>query len=81
MNFSPVALGATCLFATLLYPIATRWPRWSYKGPALVAQADRHKDPMSEPGESVRGPMPFTDEAPVKAVEVVNGDADKPAAV
>ena len=53
MNFAPVAFGATLLFAFGLYPIATRSTWWVYKGPALVAQASRAKDPIGDE-QSVR---------------------------
>lgn len=53
VNFAPVAFAATLIFAGILFPIALSWPRWGYKGPALVAQASRHKEAIG-PEESVR---------------------------
>jgi len=80
VNFAPIALGAVCIFATVLFPLAIKWPKWGYKGPALVAQADRFKDPLSAPGESVRGAFPGTVEMNGKQVEEPTVDA-KPASV
>ena len=53
MNFAPVAFGAVLVFAFGLYPVATRSSWWVYKGPALVAQASRAKDPIGDE-QSVR---------------------------
>ena len=50
LSISPpaVAFGAVLIFAFGLYPIATRSSWWVYKGPALVAQASRAKDPIGD---------------------------------
>ena len=53
VNFAPIAFGATLAFSAILYPIAIYCPKWAYTGPALVAQATRHKEAIG-PEESGR---------------------------
>ena len=43
VNYAPIAFAATLVFSIVLYPVAIFLPAWGYKGPALVAQATRHK--------------------------------------
>ena len=64
VNFAPIAFAAVLTFAGCLFPIALYWPRWAYKGPALFAQATRHKEAIG-PEESVRAGV-FPGDAPAE---------------
>ena len=54
-NYAPIAFGAVLVFAFGLYPVATRSKWWIYRGPALIAQATRHKEAIGDE-QSVRAP-------------------------